>query len=236
MNCLAARALREDLGIASAQLQAQAAPLGTFCDGGLGKTGRPGHPALAGIEDVTRRRSRVHPNRAVAVGEQRPDFIVAIGAGARRPVLSQQVDIEAHRLDPLRAGELRLPAEIHPPPAKRIDQRTEVRHVLAPSRLSAQADAVNVVRGIVQSGGEPADLLVAGLLRHFQARLAEEILPVIGERALRIERRRIHLALIGQSLANHVEDVVVVIVRAEIVNRQQPPPLRPKEASRMSRW
>jgi hypothetical protein len=81
---------------------------------------------------------------------------------------------------------------------------------------------------IVQFLRELAYLFVTRLDGHFQAGFSEEVSAVVSKGTLCIEGRRVHAVLIRKALTHHVEDIVVSVVRAQIIKRDKPASLSPQ--------
>jgi hypothetical protein len=148
-----------------------------------------------------------------------------LDGGARRAGVLHQLDVEVERVLPFRLIELRLPVLVEPARAERVGGRGQERHVLAPAGLAAQADAVDAVAGDLAR--RVGDEVPGRRVRHGEAGLLEQVGAIHHHRALAIERRGVELAVGGQAGADRRQQIVDVIVGAEIVERDQPALLGP---------
>ena len=82
-------------------------------------------------------------------------------------------------------------------------------------------------RLVGQLGSEILDLVVGRIIRHLQAGCIEQILAVKRERAFGVERHRVKLAVDSQALFDRIEQIGVIVIVAEIVDRRQPALLAP---------
>ena len=115
---LAAASLAELLGIASAQAQNQPAPLSVTLTGAAVKSVLSDNRGFVRVVDEARRRGCIDPRGALAVREQRPILVVAVGRSARGAVVVHQVDIVVERILPWLGVKLRIPVHVEPPPPK----------------------------------------------------------------------------------------------------------------------
>ena len=138
------------------------------------------------------------------------------------PVLLDQVDVELGGGLPLLRIELRLPVHVEPARAEGIGKGGDEGHVLAPAGLAAQADAVDAVLLVGDLVGRLLDEVPGRAFRHLQAGLLEQVGAVHRHRALAVERRSVERAVIGERLADGRQQIALVEVLAEIVERHQP--------------
>ncbi|MNZ87739.1 hypothetical protein D3C78_1066090 [compost metagenome] len=84
-----------------------------------------------------------------------------------------------------------------------------------------------LLRLIGQLGGKILDLVVGRIVRHLQAGGVEQVLAVKGERAFGIKRHRVKLTVHRQAFFDRIEQIGVIIIVAEIIDRRQPALLTP---------
>src|ERR1700676_163887 len=104
-----------------------------------------------------------------------------------------------------------MPFFVKPPAAERVDERTDVGHVLSPARLAPKANAIYAIVPVSQFVGKSLDLFVGGLVGHLQALCREQILAIERHRTFRIEWKRIEFIVIGQTISHGLEQVIEVI-------------------------
>jgi hypothetical protein len=122
---------------------------------------------------------------------------------------------------------LRLPFLVEPARPERIGHRRQKRDVFAPTGLAPQADAIDAARLVRELLCRIDDEIPARLFRHRQAGLLKQVGPVHGHRALAVERRGIQLARHRYRIADLGKQIGNVIIRSEIVERNQPVLLGP---------
>ena len=141
----------------------------------------------------------VDPQRALALEEQRQVLVVAVGGRAGRAVLRQQVDVVGEDRLPLRAVELRLPVLVEPARAVGVRHGRQEGHVLAPAGLAAQADAVDVVVGVVHRRRGRLDVVPGRAVRDSDARGLGQVRAVVDEGGLAVEGHGVELAVRRQA-------------------------------------
>ena len=114
---------------------------------------------------------------------------------------------------PRLAVDLRLPAHVEPLATVGVDHGRQERHVVAPARLAAQAQAVDAVLRIMDLGDDVGHLGPGRGWRHRQAGSLDQVGPVHRHRAFAIERCRVQLAFMRQAAADGWQQVVDVIGR-----------------------
>ena len=186
-----------------------------------------GDLGLLRIGDERRGDRGVDPHAALARLEQGEVLVEPVRGGARRARILHQVDIEIESRFPLRLVELRLPGLVEPARAEGVRHRREEGHVLAPAGLAAQADSVDLVRFVGDLAGRVGDEIPCRRIRHGKARLLEEVLAIHDHRALAVERCAIELPVNRQAAADRRQQVVDVVVAAEVVERHEPALFRP---------
>ena len=234
MNFCAASAFLVPAGIASAQAQSQFAPFVRRAVRALRERDLVGDLALLGIGDERGGDGRVDPHAALALVVERKDLVEAVRARSRRAVLLQQVDVGGDRVMPRLALELRLPAHVEPLAAVAVDHGGDERHVVAPARLAAQADAVDARLRVVDLGRGVAHLVPGRPLGEGHAGLVGQVLAVHQHRALAVERRGVELAVDRQAVAHRRQQVVDVVAGVGL-DLGEPALLAPRSASRTCR-
>ena len=154
---------RFGLGTADFQTQNLAPPVGIDADGEDDRN-RDDPSTAPDLEG-----GGVDPDRAFPGLEQRLIFIEAVRGRARRAVFGHHVQIIGQRIRPLFLVKLRHPVVVKPDPVIGGHQRPEERHVLAPARLAAQADAVLVLAFVGHRLGGGHDLGPGRRLRQLDA-------------------------------------------------------------------
>ncbi|MNQ90193.1 hypothetical protein D3C85_1055240 [compost metagenome] len=175
---------------------------------------------MFGIRDEGGGDRRVDPDAAFTLVEQCQIFIEAVGGRARRAVFLHQVDIHVDRVLPRLAGKLRLPFHVEQLAAVGIGHGGDQRHVVAPARLAAQADAVHAVGRIVQLGRHVAQLVPGRAVLDRHARFFHQVAAVHDHRAFAIERRRVQLAVAGQAFADGGQQVVDIVFGVRLDGNQ----------------
>ena len=113
------------------------------------------------------------------------------------------------------AVQLRPPLLVEPAGAEGVRHRGQEGHVVAPARLSAQADAVDTVVPVRHGGRRIPDVAPGRVVRHLHPRRVQKILAVHDHRAFAVERRRVQRAVVGQPAPHRRQDVGDVVAGAE---------------------
>ena len=169
------------------------------------------HFGLLGVGDEGRCNGCINPHAALAFVVQRQNFVEAVGRRAGRTVFGQQVHVKGDSFFPRLGFELWLPGHVKPLRAKAVGHGGQKRHVVAPARLAAQADAVHAVFRIVDFGGRIAYVIPGGTVSEFDAGFVGQVLAVHQHGAFTVERRGVHLAVHAQSVAHRGQDVIGVV-------------------------
>ena len=166
---------------------------------------------LGRVEDQVGRGGRVVPHRDLALDEQGLALGEAGGDRRRLAVLGHGVDVELDRGGGLRGRDLGVPVRVVPAATEGVDDGAERSTHLAPAGKAAEADAVLAVGRIVERRGGSHDLIPRGLLGQRDALGLEQVLAIEQRRALAVERGRIELAVVGEAVADRLEEVGAVV-------------------------
>src|SRR5471030_1570498 len=180
-----------------------------------------GDLALLRIADERGRDGGVDPDTALAFVEHRQDFIEAVRRRTRWAIVFQQVDVHADGALPWLAVELRFPAHVEQLAAVGVGHGGDQRHIVAPTRFAAQANAVHAVGRIVDLGGDVAQMVPGRTVFDGHASFFYQVAAVHDHRALAVERRGVQLAIDGQAFADGGQQIVNVVVGVRF-DRDQP--------------
>ena len=136
--------------------------------------------------------------------------------------MRHHVDEEVQRVGPFLRVELGLPLFVKPAGAERIRHRRDEGAAFTPTRLAAQADAIDFVVAVGHRDGRFANEVPRWRVGHFEAGRFHEIGAIHDHRAFAVERRRIKRAFVAESARHGWQDVVNVIGVAQIIERNEP--------------
>ena len=176
-----------------------------------------GHGRVVRVGHVGGSDGGVDPDATLALIEEDIVFVGAVRRGAGRASILHEIDVEGERVLPLTLVELRPPLLIEPASAKRVRQGGEEGHVLAPTGLAAEADAIDLVCLVGNLPGGVGDKIPCRGIRHAETSFVEEILAVHRHRTLAIEGRGIELAVIGEAGTNRGKQIADLIVASQLV-------------------
>ncbi len=144
------------------------------------------------------------------------------------PASFHQLDVEVERILPFGLVELRLPVLIEPASTESIGRCRQEGDVLAPAGLAAQADAVDAGGAVGHLAGRISDEVPGGRVGHLEPCLFDQVLTVHDHRAFAVEGCRIELAVFArQARTDGRQEIVDIVIGAEIAERQQPALLGP---------
>ncbi len=124
-------------------------------------------------------------------------------------------------------AELGFPLLVEQTRAERIRHGGQEGHVLAPAGLAAQAYAIDLGGSVREFLGRVDHEVPCRLLGHRQPGRGKEVLAVHDHRALAIERRGVELAIDRDRGADLRQEVVLVIIGAELIEGNEPMLLGP---------
>jgi len=102
--------------------------------------------------------------------------------------------------------------------------------------FAAQADAIDATRRVGDLARRVGYEVPGRRVRHLEAGLVEQVLAIHHHRALAIKRRGVELAIEREAGADRGQQIVDVIIGAEIVQRYQPALLGPDRSLIGCRW
>ena len=190
-------------------------------DRGGGVPAAPGDRGGGRVLDRGDHGRGVVPHGRLALAVAGDAVAVAGGGRAGLPVLADQVHVELGGLPGGVRSQRGVPVHVEPAAAERVVHGGQRGHDLAPAGQAAQADPGDVLVGIGQLGGELADLLPGGLLRHLQALGLEEVLVPDQERRLPVEGHGVEAVLVAQGGAHRVDEVLGVVALGRLRVRLQ---------------
>ena len=186
-----------------------------------------GDRGIRRVGHETGRDGGVDPHAALALLEQGQVLVEPVRGGAGRAVIGHQVEVVRDRVLPFLAVELGFPVHVEPAPAIAVVHGTDEGHVLAPARLAAQADAIDLVPLVGHRGGGGLDVVPGRAVGDGDPGLLRQIGAVHHHRGFAVERQRIERAVDRQGIADRRQQVIDIVIRRKVVQRRKPVLLGP---------